>query len=208
MNKLEYQQIYCTVCYYLVGAQQSHHLNSGLTKNHNTLSVLFLTPVQETIPTAQLCLWPTEKWCAWTRDASQPWSLTTDASLWKTPFAARMASTHGQSQPLPSFIQLQSTVVFSWLLHLSPVCKHLSGILVSQSCLSFLLLFSLLLVILTRINNVALCVPLFPHNSLSVRPWSQALRSPATDLSLLPLPRLCSAFVFSHNLQTGQHNTT
>lgn len=142
-----------------------------------------------------------EKWCAWTRDASQPWSLTTDASLWRTPFAARMASTHGQSQPLPSFIQLQSTVVLSWLLHLSPVCKHLSGILVSQSCLSFLLLFSLLLVILTGINNVALCVPIFPHNSLSVlreeaRPWGGQPQIWASFRSPVYIQHLCSVTIY------------
>lgn len=103
-----------------------------------------------------------------------------------------------------AFIHTVSTVLFSWLLHLSPVCKHLSDILVTQSCLSFLLLFSLLLVILTGINNVAFCVPLFPHNSLSVlreeaEPWRTQLLIWASFRS----PCLYSVFVCSNNLQKG-----
>lgn len=46
---------------------------------------------------------------------------------------------------------------------------HLSDILLAGPRLSFLLLlFSVLLAILTGINNVVLCVPRSPHNSLSV----------------------------------------
>lgn len=63
--------------------------------------------------------------------------------------------------------------------------------------------------ILKGINNVVLCDPLFPHNSLSVwREQTRASRSPAADLSLLPLPLvdiqcLCGATIYI----TGQHNT-
>lgn len=55
------------------------------------------TSVQATTLTALHCHWPTERWCASMRDASQPWSLTTDAFLGKTPSAAKMASTPGES---------------------------------------------------------------------------------------------------------------
>jgi len=44
---------------------------------------------------------------------------------------------------------------------------HLIKILLTQFCLSFLFQLSVLLMILTGINNVVLCAPLFPHNSLS-----------------------------------------
>ncbi len=70
---------------------------------------------------------------------------------------------------MPSVIQKQSSMVDSIIAFISYMQRfHLSNILLTQSCLSFLLQFSVLLMILTGINNVVLCIPFFPHNSLSV----------------------------------------